>query len=331
MKTIDLQRALIALGYPLPRFGADGFMGDETRLAAWQFARDRSLTKADDFASFTLTPEIKLAIASAPPVMVNVPKSTESRSAPPACFIDRRSTGPKPYGRRAWKTITGITLHQTATCLLEDDGSVSPSEIQRAAERADNINVHLVCLRTGHVVWGADFDELLPQGNYFNAHDVGFEIDGHFAGVEGDLSTYWRPASDPNRQPLKLRPKQVESAMAAIDFVVAEVKRHGGQLLYIHAHRQTAASRTSDPGSEIWQQIALAAMERHGLSDGGDGFFVPHVSKAARGSSVHSIAGPGRPIPREWDPRRTHAYTDKPKTPSAPEPLGSQAIAESDK
>lgn len=36
----DLQRALIAAGYPLPRYGADGVIGEETHEACVNYARD---------------------------------------------------------------------------------------------------------------------------------------------------------------------------------------------------------------------------------------------------------------------------------------------------
>lgn len=43
MDTTAFQRLLIAAGYPLPRFGADGGFGSETRGAMQQFQRDKRL------------------------------------------------------------------------------------------------------------------------------------------------------------------------------------------------------------------------------------------------------------------------------------------------
>lgn len=47
MDTTAIQRALIALGYPLPRFGADGDFGGETRQAMQAFQRGSGLPVTD--------------------------------------------------------------------------------------------------------------------------------------------------------------------------------------------------------------------------------------------------------------------------------------------
>lgn len=47
MDTTALQRALIALGHPLPRFGADGDFGGETRTAMQAFQRKAGLPVTD--------------------------------------------------------------------------------------------------------------------------------------------------------------------------------------------------------------------------------------------------------------------------------------------
>ena len=44
------------------------------------------------------------------------------------------------------------------------------------------------------------------------------------------------------------------------------------KLEYIHAHRQSSKSRTSDPGEKVWKLIALEAQKRWGLKDGGPDF-----------------------------------------------------------
>lgn len=41
--TLDIQRRLLALGHSLPKFGADGYMGDETRSAMKAFQRNAGL------------------------------------------------------------------------------------------------------------------------------------------------------------------------------------------------------------------------------------------------------------------------------------------------
>jgi len=54
-------------------------------------------------------------------------------------------------------------------------------------------------------------------------------------------------------------------------------------VVYLHAHRQSSKSRTSDPGEKVWRLFALEAKERWGLKDGGGSFEIG-----------------GYPIPHDW-------------------------------
>ena len=58
----------------------------------------------------------------------------------------------------------------------------------------------------------------------------------------------------------------------------------GGKIKYIGAHRQSYGVKESDPGSLIWQLVALPMMEELGLSE------APTLER-------------GSPIPEAWDPR----------------------------
>ena len=86
---------------------------------------------------------------------------------------------------------------------------------------------------------------------------------------------------------MQLTPEAVEATKALIRWIVAEVAAHGGQVRALVAHRQSSATRRNDPGSAIWQAVALPMHAELGLSDGGVGF---------------AIDG-GKPIPEAWDPR----------------------------
>jgi len=121
------------------------------------------------------------------------------------------------------------------------------------------------------------------HGNGFNYRSVGLGVEGCYAGVEGDLDTFWRPAEDPDRQPMHLNCAMVGAIVAAIGATCEMVKAAGGEIKYIGAHRQSSRSRRSDPGSAIWK-VALACMENMGLKE----------AKTLK----H-----GRPIPEAWDPR----------------------------
>lgn len=295
-----LQLMLMQLGYDLPRFGADGYIGDETHDAIDAFAADHGKPKP---ASGKITDAyLNLAIVWLREIIEHA-TTVEA----PACLRDttQEHPGAKRLRRRGWDKITGITLHQTATCYLADHAPAS--KIQPAVARVSKIGVHGVVLRNGIAVYSNPLDWEMPQAQAFNPCDIGIEIDGYFAGVEGDDRTFWRPASTPDRQPMGESKAQTDAALAMIRYFCQLVASHGGRIRYLHAHRQTSATRQSDPGEMIWKTIALPAMAEHGLTDGGDGFFVPHTRDRKRGQ-LSTSAGPGRPIPHQWDPSRTSPY-----------------------
>lgn len=263
---LTLQRSLLALGYPLPRFGADGHLGTETLTALAMCLHDHGRPIAEVPGEVT---EADLEL---------VARLVRERSAPPSGHEDVRQLAPRSLvrGVRPWTAITGITLHQTA-CVLGD----------RAARWA-TIGAHVGVTRDGRVIQMHDFTNVIWHGNGFNASTVGIECDGTYEGIEGDLSTFWRPASDPTRQPQTPTPELVEAARAAIRWIVAEVARHGGRVSRLVAHRQASADRRSDPGSALWQAVAMPMHEECGLDDGGPGYKV----------------GSGLEIPEAWDRSR---------------------------
>ena len=111
-------------------------------------------------------------------------------------FHDRRKTaaqghGPKQawrVGSRPWSKVTGICLHQTA-CVLGE-----------RPERWDTVGAHIGITRSGKVIWLHDFNRIVAHGNGWNAGTVGIEIDGLYAGVEGDASTVWNDPSTARRE-----------------------------------------------------------------------------------------------------------------------------------
>lgn len=193
-------------------------------------------------------------------------------------IVDLRASSnkAKEVRLRPWKQVTGIVLHQTAACLGERPG------------RWANVGAHVGVTRRGQVIWLHDFDRLVWHGNGLNLSTVGIECDGTYEGVQGDPKTFWRPADDPNRQPQQPTPELVEAARAAVKLVVEQVLLQGGRVRFLYAHRQSSGTRQSDPGSALWQQVAMPCHLAYGLSDGGPGFKV----------------GTGRPIPEAWDPSR---------------------------
>lgn len=269
----DLQQALIELGYDLPRWGADGDLGTETLDALARFLRDHG-TAVDDDASAVSDAELAL--------VQKVLAATRDAPLGPQLaggrFHDLRSIAAQKNigGHRGWNQITGVTLHQTACVLGEKP------------QRWATVVAHLGVTRGGQVIWMHDFEKIVWHANGFNGFTVGIEMDGTYAGVEGDDRTFWRPADEPDRKPQIPTPDLVEAARATVRWICQEVARHGGRIQRLLAHRQASGERQSDPGSALWQQVAMPLHKELGLSDGGPGYKIDS----------------GYPIPERWDPSR---------------------------
>lgn len=206
------------------------------------------------------------------------PKPVEPVLSTPKDLYDRRKNAAqdKVGSKRDWSKVTGICLHQTA-CMLGE-----------RPERWDTVGAHVGVTRSGKVIWMHDFNKVVWHGNAWNKQTVGIEIDGLYAGIEGDPRTVWDDPSTPSKeQGMLLRPIAVEAAKQTIRWICAEVARNGGKIKALVAHRQSSLNRRNDPGSAIWQAVALPMHAELGLSDGGTGF---HIG--------------GYPIPEAWDPTK---------------------------
>jgi hypothetical protein len=270
-----LQRALIALGFPLPRWGADGDYGTETATAMSLFLREHGRDVTDDDPDLITDRELDLVYA----LLAAKQQGGATHPVADDMFHDIRSSASQKhvFGRRPWMTIKGITLHQTA-CLLGEK-----------AARWGTVGAHVGVTREGRVIWMHDFDQLVVHANGFNKSTIGIEMDGMYAGVEGEDRTFWRRANEPDRQPQTPTPALVEAAKAAVRWIRNEVARNGGRIELLLAHRQASRDRQSDPGSALWQKVAMPLHDELGLSDGGAGYRI----------------GDGYAIPEPWDSSRT--------------------------
>lgn len=268
-----LQEALIALGYELPRWGADGSLGSESIDALAAFLRDHGVEVEDDASEVT-----KAQLALVKKVLVAQRGAAAGPTLLAGKFHDLRSIASQDRlgGRRAWSKITGVTLHQTAVVLGE------------RPERWKTLGAHLGVTREGQVVWLHDFAKIVWHANGLNAMTVGIELDGMYEGVQGDLKSFWNPDNDPKRVPQRATNDLVEAAKATVRWVCSEVERHGGKVNHLYAHRQASKQRQSDPGSELWHLVGMALHKELTLTDGGAGFTL----------------GDGLRIPEAWDPSR---------------------------
>lgn len=224
---------------------------------------------------------ISQALASSVARLANATAPKLGPVAIPAQVVDMRAQAAKEsnksYGRRKWSRVTGVCLHQTACVLGERN------------ERWLNVGCHVGITRSGKILWLHDFDKLVIHGHGWNAQTVGFEIDGLYAGIQGDPRTVWDDRSTPqHEQGMSIRPEQMDAARVAVRWVYDTIASRWGKMRALVAHRQSTDDRRTDPGSAIWQAVALPLHKELGLSDGGPGF----------------VLGKGQPIPEAWDPSR---------------------------
>ena len=124
----------------------------------------------------------------------------------------------------------------------------------------------------------------VAHAHQFNARSVGMEFEGHFSGVGVDPAYMWSPPGK-TLTPMVPTPQQVESGKQAIRWTVRYVRdKLGGKIKYIGAHRQSYAGKPNDPGSLIWQKVAIPMMKELNLQE------APTLKD-------------GSPIPELWDPR----------------------------
>jgi N-acetyl-anhydromuramyl-L-alanine amidase AmpD len=261
-----LQRKLNELGSKLT---VDGDFGAKTHDAVIAFQHTHGLV-TDGIVGPQTWAAIDAAVAALDPA--NIPPVTT-----PPNFYDRRKYAAQSHGGHAVterdpESVTGVCLHQTACNLGE------------RIERYDTVGAHFAITRLGKIIWMHDFDHKVAAANGWNTATVSIEIDGLYAGVEGDPSTVWNDPSTPGKDVgMVLTPETIASLRALLRWIKSQL---GPRMNAIVAHRQSSEDRPSDPGSAIWV-IALEMHAELDCSDGGIGFTL----------------GDGLPIPEKWDPR----------------------------
>ena len=242
-----LQRQLMALGYSLPRYGADGDLGGETLKAVTLFLADHAAGHVDDDPEVVDDGELALVQQVYGSIGQAIP-------LPGRNFFDLRKESDRRHiiGRRTWQEIIGITLHQCAV----DFGHEKP-------ERWDTLAAHVGISLEGNVHWVFDFEHIVPHGNELNKPTIGIEFEGAFPGIVA--------LRGPGRMQSPT-PAQVQAGHEAIPWICAVCAAHNSKLTKLYAHRQTATTRRGDPGEELWKLVALPMQEKLGLSDDGPDF-----------------------------------------------------------
>lgn len=290
-----IQQSLIDRGYPLKRYGADGDLGGESwdQLEAFGKAEGGGWTpEVPDAVRFALG-----ATPVAPPDIEPVPPDENSVVVE---IVDLRSeqSDPSPKSKvsgghtvlRAPRTVTGITLHQTGTPF-----GVSQQQINAADGDADlarqrrslKVACHSMAWRKGYVVWTNNLDRYIYHGNGQNSATLGIEVEGRYAGLESkrEKTTWGGEAQD-------LTKEVIMAGRAAVRLMVEEGRKLGMPIEYIYAHRQSSATRVSDPGEALWKAIVVE-------------YAVPVLKlKTDPGRTW----GDGKTVPTEWDPDGVGSY-----------------------
>lgn len=193
--------------------------------------------------------------------------------------------------------ITGICLHQTAVRygVSEQQLRLAGGNKQKAlARRSLNVACHAIAFRDGFFAVPHQLTSYVLHANGLNAYTLGLEIDGRYPGLvdnpdtvprREDLETVW--GGDPDT----VTDTIVQTACAALHWLVTEGRAMGMPITSIYAHRQSSATRRSDPGQALWSRVA-------------ESFAIPVLGLKAHYALAlpHSgrKKGMGRPIPRDW-------------------------------
>lgn len=205
----------------------------------------------------------------------------------------------EPVMRRP-EDVTGVTLHQTAQPFGVASYQLRAARGDRdlaLARRALDAACHVMSFREPFFTHAHPLLAWVHHGNGFNSSTLGLEVVGKYSGLEDDPDTApdeaeittWRGP------PQVVTELTVECAREALRYLVTEGRALGCPIRWIYAHRQSSASRRSDPGETLWREVALWGVAELGLET--DPALV-----------LGSGKGRGRPVPREWQPDGVGRY-----------------------
>lgn len=265
---LQFQRDLFALGFDPG--AVDGQSGPNTRGAAHRAGRRFG-------SDWTGGEEIPKALIEDVARRAELGRIAKPIVEPPPNYLDLRKFASPDWKEhdRPWAQIFGATLHQTGCPMSE-----KPS-------RWYGLSAHYGITYLGQIYQIRSETEMGWHAQGLSHHEVGIEIAGFFNGIEGDSKT------TPNDggagfKVQSVTDAQIEACKNLLRYLKKLVEAHGGKFTDLHPHRVATNTRQPDPGSKVWQTIALPMMEELQLSDGGPGF----------------VLGKGMPIPEKWDEAR---------------------------
>lgn len=270
-KVLALQQKILLLNpLALPRFGADSDLGDETLHALAVLLDDDTIEESD---------VVTAAQLSALDVLVAKERPTGN---PGWTYLDRREQASKAErkGKRK-RTEYDLVWHQT------------DCEMGEKPARYDGVPVHFVVTSGGQIIQLHDVDELLYAAHALNKSGISIEVEGHFAGIEGDLSNSSYPAyhKDAGRTPQVMPQVQIEAARQCAHLIKAQLAAIGAKLKRQTTHRQGVKGvRRRDPGEQVCKKVIL-----------------PLEQGIAPFDWAYTV-GQGEQVPTPWHPQSTAKY-----------------------
>lgn len=194
-------------------------------------------------------------------------------------YIQGKHKRPKLFGyKRHWNEISGITFHQTGCNMPQKPDGWS------------RLNAHIGITQEGKCILVNDFTDMIWHAQKLSRYTIGIEIEGNFRGIRNRASTLWKGGGGPHYLNYAMKMALDE----AFEIIKSEFKKNNQEWTNIYAHRQSSKSRRADPGSEIWDDVAMQWGERLGLKymDGGPDW---RTTK-------------GLVIPKTWNPKYKGKY-----------------------
>jgi len=194
--------------------------------------------------------------------------------------VSERREKPRLFeGFRLWAQIFGVVFHQTGCYLGENP------------ERWARVNCHYGLTREGKVIKVNPETYFIWHAQGLSKYNIGIEVDGHYAGIEGNPNTVWKDGPSI----CNLSAGQIMGLELLKDHLKAQFLLNAAEWKNIFAHRQSSEDRRSDPGSEIWQVALSWAKDLNLDRDKFDG-----------GCTYKK--GTGSTIPKAWDIQRAGKY-----------------------
>lgn len=244
----------------LPKFGADGDLGGETIRAVARLLGDPLIER-----SGVIDHQDQEKLLALVPVTVALPKGHVD-NRPIANVLQRKHL-------RAPNAVYDIVWHQADV------------EMGEKPSRYKDSSAHFFVTSGGLIIQLHDVEWLTHHAHALNEHTIGIELEGMFAGVDGDLSDASWPKYHKvlNRKPQHLTEVQIDAAKSLARWVKAHLTSRGGSLRNYYAHRQGSNTRDRDPGQEIWRKVVM-----------------PSALETGCGLPMDEVFGKGEKIPLEW-------------------------------